>query len=61
MLNATLTEISAALAERRISSVELTQIFLARIRALNAALNAFITVDESRALDEAPPALIPIA
>jgi aspartyl-tRNA(Asn)/glutamyl-tRNA(Gln) amidotransferase subunit A len=53
VLNATLTDISAALAERRISSVELTQMFLARIRALNAALNAFITVDEQRALDEA--------
>ena len=53
MLNATLTELSAALAERRVSSVELTELFLGRIRALNGALNAFITVDETRALDGA--------
>ncbi|MGA8049383.1 MAG: Asp-tRNA(Asn)/Glu-tRNA(Gln) amidotransferase subunit GatA [Burkholderiales bacterium] len=53
MLNATLTELSAALAERRVSSVELTELFLGRIRALNGALNAFITVDETRTLDDA--------
>jgi len=53
VLNATLTELSAALAERRVSSVELTELFLGRIRALNGALNAFITVDETRALDGA--------
>ena len=53
MLNATLTELSAALAEKRISSVELTQLFLARIERLNPELNAFITVDAARALDDA--------
>ena len=41
MLNATLNELSAALAEKRISSVELTQLFLARIERLNAELNAW--------------------
>ncbi len=53
MLNASLSEISAALAARAISSEELTGLFLARIRALNPALNAFITVDEARSLAEA--------
>ncbi|HVB48307.1 MAG TPA: Asp-tRNA(Asn)/Glu-tRNA(Gln) amidotransferase subunit GatA [Burkholderiales bacterium] len=53
MLNASLSEISAALAARAISSEELTRLFLARIRALNPAFNAFITVDEARSLAEA--------
>jgi aspartyl-tRNA(Asn)/glutamyl-tRNA(Gln) amidotransferase subunit A len=53
VLNATLTELGAALAARRVSSVELTELFLARVRALNGTLNAFITVDERRALDDA--------
>ena len=53
MLNATLSELSAALAEKRISSVELTQLFLARIERMNPELNAFITVDAARALADA--------
>ncbi len=53
MLNASLSEISAALATKAISSAELTRLFLDRIRALNHALNAFITVDEKRSLAEA--------
>jgi aspartyl-tRNA(Asn)/glutamyl-tRNA(Gln) amidotransferase subunit A len=53
VLNATLSELSAALAEKRISSVELARLFLARIGRLNAQLNAFITVDESQALAQA--------
>jgi aspartyl-tRNA(Asn)/glutamyl-tRNA(Gln) amidotransferase subunit A len=53
VLNATVSELSAALAEKRISSVELTQLFLARIERLNSELNAFITVDAARALEEA--------
>ncbi len=53
MLNASLSEISAALAARAISSEELTRLFLGRIRALNPDLNAFITVDEARSLAEA--------
>jgi len=50
VLNATLGELSAALAARRVSSVELTRRFLDRIGALNGALNAFITVDEEASL-----------
>ncbi len=53
MLNASLAELSSALAAKRVSSVELTRLFLARIAALNDALNAFITVDEERSLADA--------
>jgi aspartyl-tRNA(Asn)/glutamyl-tRNA(Gln) amidotransferase subunit A len=41
------------LRSRSISSVELTQHYLKRIRALNPTLNAFITVNEARTLDAA--------
>jgi aspartyl-tRNA(Asn)/glutamyl-tRNA(Gln) amidotransferase subunit A len=53
VLNATLTDLSAALAARRVSSVELTRAFLERIGKLNGALNAFITVDEAHSLASA--------
>ncbi|HUG78906.1 MAG TPA: Asp-tRNA(Asn)/Glu-tRNA(Gln) amidotransferase subunit GatA [Burkholderiales bacterium] len=53
MLNATLAELGAELAAKRVSSVELTRACLERIAALNAGLNAFITVDEARALADA--------
>jgi len=56
MLNASLIELSAALAGRKVSSVELTQLFLARIAKLNPALNAFITVDAERSMKEAKAA-----
>ena len=52
MLNATVTELSAALAARKISSVELARQCLERIRALEE-LNAFIRVDESLSLEAA--------
>jgi aspartyl-tRNA(Asn)/glutamyl-tRNA(Gln) amidotransferase subunit A len=53
VLKSSLVELSAALAARNISSVELTRAFLARIGKLNRDLNAFITVDEERALAQA--------
>ncbi|HEY7674435.1 MAG TPA: Asp-tRNA(Asn)/Glu-tRNA(Gln) amidotransferase subunit GatA [Burkholderiales bacterium] len=53
MLNASLKELSAALGQKQISSFELTRLFLERIRKLNGALNAFITVDEERSLVQA--------
>jgi aspartyl-tRNA(Asn)/glutamyl-tRNA(Gln) amidotransferase subunit A len=53
VLNATLAELSAALAAKRVSSVELTRAFLERIDRLNPGLNAFITVDPERSLAQA--------
>ena len=53
MLNATLKELSGLLAAKAISSVELTQFFLDRIKRFNPSLNAFITVDEEKSLAQA--------
>jgi aspartyl-tRNA(Asn)/glutamyl-tRNA(Gln) amidotransferase subunit A len=53
LLNGTVTELAAALAKRELSSVELTRACLQRIAGLNGELNAFITVDEERALEDA--------
>jgi len=53
VLEATLAELSAALAAKRVSSVELTGAFLDRVGKLNPDLNAFITVDRERSLAQA--------
>jgi aspartyl-tRNA(Asn)/glutamyl-tRNA(Gln) amidotransferase subunit A len=53
MLDSTVSELSAALAARKVSSVELTQGYLERIGRVNPALNAFITLDPDRSLAEA--------
>ena len=53
MLNSTLAELSGALAAKKISSVELTQLFLGRIDSLNGGLNAFISYQPEIALDQA--------
>jgi len=50
MINASLKQLSQALAARQISSVELTQLFLDRINRFNPTLNAFITVDAEKSL-----------
>ena len=50
MLNSTLSELSGALAARKISSVELTRLYLERIGRLNGELNAFISFKEPLAL-----------
>src|SRR2546422_158499 len=50
MLNTPLKELSAALAQKKISSAEVTKLFLDRISRLNAAFNAFITVDAEKSL-----------
>ncbi|MBV8033379.1 MAG: Asp-tRNA(Asn)/Glu-tRNA(Gln) amidotransferase subunit GatA [Betaproteobacteria bacterium] len=55
MLNSTVSELSAALAARKVSSVELAKECLARI-AHYGELKAFITVDEKRALADAKSA-----
>ena len=49
----TIASLSRALAARRLSSVELTQIFLQRINALNERYRCFITVDEEKTLAQA--------
>jgi aspartyl-tRNA(Asn)/glutamyl-tRNA(Gln) amidotransferase subunit A len=56
MHNATLALLSEALRARRISSVELTRLFLERAQRLNGALNAFITFDPERSLAQAADA-----
>jgi aspartyl-tRNA(Asn)/glutamyl-tRNA(Gln) amidotransferase subunit A len=53
VFQAALAEIAAALAARRVSSVELTQAFLDRIARAQGQLNAFITVDPERSLAQA--------
>src|SRR5688572_33339972 len=53
MHNATIKSLSADLAARRVSAVELTGHFLRRIKALNDKLNCFITLDEDATLEQA--------
>ena len=53
MINASLRQLSAALAEKKISSVELTTLFLDRIAQLNPSLNAFIATDREKSLAQA--------
>jgi aspartyl-tRNA(Asn)/glutamyl-tRNA(Gln) amidotransferase subunit A len=55
VLDLSVSELSAALAAKRVSSVELTRAFLERIGKLKD-LNAFITVDEAGALKRAAQA-----
>ncbi|MGE3161344.1 MAG: Asp-tRNA(Asn)/Glu-tRNA(Gln) amidotransferase subunit GatA [Burkholderiales bacterium] len=53
MLDASLAELQRALASKRVSALELTRLFLARIAALNEGLNAFLHVDEEISLAHA--------
>src|SRR3990172_828512 len=53
MHNATIKKLSADLAAKKLSSVEATQHFLQRIKALNQQYNCFITVDEEKSLTQA--------
>ncbi len=53
MHNKSLTELSIALRQRQISSVELTSLFLDRITRYGAPLNCFITVTPEMALNQA--------
>ncbi|AJP47261.1 glutamyl-tRNA amidotransferase [Rugosibacter aromaticivorans] len=53
MINASLKELSAALAQRKISAVELATLFLDRMERLNPTLNAFITTDRDKTLAQA--------
>ena len=61
MIKASLRELSAALAQKKISSVELSTLFLERIERLNPTLNAFISVDRDKTLAQARQADAAIA
>jgi len=50
MINASLKQLSTALAQKQISSVELATLFLDRIAQLNPGINAFITTDREKTL-----------
>jgi aspartyl-tRNA(Asn)/glutamyl-tRNA(Gln) amidotransferase subunit A len=50
---ATMEELAALLAKRKISPVEIMEIFLRRIERLNPTLNAFLTVTAEQALADA--------
>ena len=56
MHNNTIAELSQALQQKKISSVELTQHFLHRIKTLDPQLNSFITVATEHALQQAKAA-----
>ena len=56
MFNASLKQLSSQLAEKKISSVELTGEFLKRVKAQNPNYNAFITVNEDMSLAQAEAA-----
>ena len=56
MIHASLKEMAQALAAKKISSVELTSLFLDRIERLNPQINAFITVDRAKSLQMAAAA-----
>ena len=53
MINASLKQLAAQLTGKKISSVELTQLYLERIAALNPALNAYITTRAETSLAQA--------
>lgn len=54
--NMTVAELSALLAARKASSVEITEAFLQRITDLNPALNSFVTITAEHALRDAKAA-----
>jgi aspartyl-tRNA(Asn)/glutamyl-tRNA(Gln) amidotransferase subunit A len=53
LINSSLRELSAALAAKKVSAVELATLFLDRIEQLNPALNAFIATDRDKTLAQA--------
>jgi len=53
MLNSSLAQLGTALRTKKISSVELTQLYLDRIGSLNPSLNAFITTNPELSLEQA--------
>lgn len=56
MIEKSLKELAQALAARKVSSVELSTLFLDRIARLNPEINAFVTVDRDKTLEMAAAA-----
>jgi aspartyl-tRNA(Asn)/glutamyl-tRNA(Gln) amidotransferase subunit A len=56
MINQSLKQYSQLLAQKKMSSVELTQIFLNRIAQYNPSINAYIALDEAKSLAQAKAA-----
>jgi len=56
MHHSSLKDLSAALAARKLSSIEATELLLERIKALNPSYNCFVSLDEERSLDAAKEA-----
>jgi aspartyl-tRNA(Asn)/glutamyl-tRNA(Gln) amidotransferase subunit A len=50
MIESSLKQLSAALAAKQISAVELATLFLDRIERINPVLNAFVTIDRDKTL-----------
>ena len=61
MINASLKQLSVSLAEKKISSVELTQLYLDRIATHNPVLNAYVTVEGHKSLAQAKAADVMLA
>ena len=61
MFNATLKQLSALLAQKKLSSAELTQSYLDRVARLNPGLNAFLSIDAGKSLAQARAADAQIA
>ena len=53
MIGKTLKELGTALADKQVSSVELTQLYLDRIARFNPEINAFVTIDADKSLAQA--------
>lgn len=56
MINSSLKALGQMLASKQISSVEMTQAFLARIQQYNPSINAYVALDEAKTLAQAQAA-----
>jgi aspartyl-tRNA(Asn)/glutamyl-tRNA(Gln) amidotransferase subunit A len=56
MKNLSLRELNSGLSNKKFSSEELTKFFLNEIKTSNPKINAFITVDEEKSLQQAKEA-----
>jgi aspartyl-tRNA(Asn)/glutamyl-tRNA(Gln) amidotransferase subunit A len=61
MINSSLKALGQMLASKQISSVEMTQTFLARIQQYNPSINAYIALDQEKTLAQAKAADAKIA